>query len=129
MAHSGSFRPWPVTVQTTVDPRGIRPSSTAWTRPATLAALASSTKTPTVRASIRYVWRISRSVTARITPPDSSRASSALVHEAGLPMRIAVAMVVGSVTTEPETIGAAPDAWKPNILGNLVALPAAWSSR
>ena len=29
MAHSGSFRPWPVTVQTTVEPRGTSPASLA----------------------------------------------------------------------------------------------------
>ena len=38
----------------------------------------------------------SRSVTASIRPPDSSRAASACFHEAGLPMRMAVAMVYGS---------------------------------
>ena len=41
-------------------------------------------------------------------PPDSSRASSALVQDAGLPIRIAVAMVLGFSTTWPVTIGAAP---------------------
>jgi hypothetical protein len=44
-------------------------------------------------------------------------------------MRMAVAMVDGSRTAAPLTMGAAPAAWKPNIRGSRVALPAAWSSR
>src|SRR5436309_2935271 len=35
IARSGSFRPWPVRVQTTVSPRATRPPSTARSRPAT----------------------------------------------------------------------------------------------
>src|SRR3954471_4791693 len=62
-------------------------------------------------------------------PPESSRAASALVHEAGLPIRIAVAIVVGCSTTAPLTIGAAPAAWKPHIRGVLVAVPSAAYSR
>ena len=50
-------------------------------------------------------------------PPDSSRARFAECQEAGLPMRIAVAMVLGSFTASPRTIGAAPDAWKPHMRG------------
>src|SRR5438270_628141 len=38
-------------------------------------------------------------------------------HDAGLPMRIAVAMVVGFSTGAPSTMGAAPAAWKPNMRG------------
>ena len=38
---------------------------------------------------------MARSVTASIRPPDSSRAASALVQDAGLPIRIAVAIVLG----------------------------------
>jgi hypothetical protein len=44
--------------------------------------------------------------------------SSAGTQLAGLPMRIAVAMVSGFATGCPRTIGAAPAAWKPHILGN-----------
>jgi hypothetical protein len=44
---------------------------------------------------------------------------------AGLPMRIAVAMVSGFSTGRPRTRGAAPAAWKPSILGSLEARPAA----
>lgn len=99
MAHSGSFRPCPVTVQTTRDPAGTRPASACWSRPATLAALPSSTKAPTSRASSRYADRISRSVTAEIRPSEASRASMAFVQLAGLPIRMAVAIVDGSGTT------------------------------
>ena len=44
-------------------------------------------------------------------------------------MRIALAMVSGSRTGSPRTIGAEPEAWKPNMRGIRVALPAAMSSR
>src|SRR5262249_34401320 len=44
-AVSGSFRPWPVTVQTTSEPAGKRPSAAVISRPATLVADAGSTKT------------------------------------------------------------------------------------
>jgi len=50
-------------------------------------------------------------VTLSIRPPDSSRAASAKSQEAGLPMRIAVAMVCGCSTGAPSTIGAEPEAW------------------
>jgi hypothetical protein len=72
---------------------------------------------------------MARSVTASMRPPDSSRAASALVHDAGLPIRMAVAMVCGSATTAPVTIGAAPAAWKPHIRGVRVAGPSAAYSR
>ena len=52
-----------------------------------------------------------------MSPPDSSRAASACFHDAGFPIRIAVAMVSGSSTGCPSTIGAAPAAWKPHISG------------
>src|SRR4051794_14413205 len=128
IAHSGSLRPCPVTVQTTVEPAGRSPAAAVCNSPATLAALPNSTNTPTERASNRYAERISRSVTAWIRPPDSRLASSAFVHDAGLPIRIAVAIVDGSGTTSPRTIGAAPDAWNPNMRGVRDALPAAASS-
>lgn len=53
-------------------------------------------------------------------PPDSSRAATAVSHEAGLPMRMAVAIVSGSVMGCPATNGAAPAAWKPHMTGVLV---------
>ncbi len=53
MARSGSFRPWPVRVQTTVSPVRIRPASTARNRPATEAAEAGSQNTPSRSARSR----------------------------------------------------------------------------
>jgi len=52
-AQSGSLRPFPVTVHTTRVPRSMRPASTDWMSPATLAAEASSTNTPSSAASMR----------------------------------------------------------------------------
>src|SRR3954466_13530718 len=61
-------------------------------------------------------------------PPSELRAaSSARPHEAGLPMRIAVAMVWGSVTGCPVTNGAAPAGWKPNSCGGSGTTPGAGS--
>ena len=54
-------------------------------------------------------------------PPDTSRASSACCQDAGLPIRIAVAMVSGWSIGWPLTIGAAPAAWKPHMIGVRVA--------
>ena len=64
-------------------------------------------------------------MTLAIRPPDSSLAASASVHEAGFPILIAVAIVCGCTTGAPSTIGDAPLAWKPNILGSFAASPAA----
>ena len=72
---------------------------------------------------------MARSVTASMRPPDSSRAVRALVQDAGLPIRIAVAIVLGFSTTAPFTMGAAPAAWKPHILGVRVAVPSSAYSR
>ena len=60
-----------------------------------------------------------------MTPPDTSRASTACSHDAGFPIRIAVAMVSGFFTIFPLTIGAAPAAWKPYICGNFDEIPSA----
>ena len=46
--------------------------------------------------------------------------SSAGTQLAGLPMRMAVAIVSGFATGWPSTIGAAPAAWKPHILGRIL---------
>ena len=75
------------------------PAACFFTRPATPAAEAGSTKTPSCEDRMRYIARISRSVTSSMTPPDWSRASRANCHEAGLPIRIAVATVEGLGTT------------------------------
>ena len=108
-------------MQTIVASAGTSPAALALSRPATEAAEAGSTKIPSREERIRCAARISSSVTALIAPPESSRASSAWDQEAGLPMRMAVAMVSGSSTGWPRTIGAYPAAWNPHILGVLVA--------
>src|SRR6266542_1575357 len=127
-ARSGSFMPLPVSTQTAC--RGASPFRRASARrPATDAALAGSQNTPSHRARKPYASRIASSVTASIEPPDSSRAWIAPAHDAGLPMRMAVATVFGSATTAPLTRGAAPAAWKPRMTGRRVPSPDAAASR
>ena len=62
-------------------------------------------------------------------PPDSLAAAVAPYHEAGLPMRIAVAIVSGCSTGWPSTSGAAPSAWNPSMAGSCAERPASWYSR
>src|SRR3954452_11226402 len=109
-AVSGSLSPLPVTVHTTVDPFATQPSSIDFSRPAMLAADAGSTKTPSGRATRGYAARISSAVAARKRRFDCCGASPADVHDAGEPIRIAVAIVSGSDTGSPSTSGAAPAA-------------------
>ena len=52
-AQSGSFRPFPVMVQTTREPAGIRQAAHDFSSPATLAAEASSPNTASLVASSR----------------------------------------------------------------------------
>jgi hypothetical protein len=52
-------------------------------------------------------------------------AAIARSHDAGLPMRIAVAIVFGTFTGSPLTSGAAPAAWKPNSRGGSAMVPSA----
>ena len=92
-------------------------------KPAIGAAQAGSTKMPAKRMMSACARRISSSVTARMKPPDSSRAAIARSQDAGLPMRIAVATVSGLEIGAPETNGAAPAAWKPAIRGRRLVLP------
>ena len=120
MAMSGSFNPCPVSTHTTVAPSGT-PSRNA---PATDAADAGSQNTDSSSARMRYAARISSSVTALMLPPLSLAAAVAPYHDAGFPIRIAVATVSGDSIGCPSTIGAAPAAWKPSIFGSLVARPA-----
>src|SRR5208282_2129295 len=94
-AVSGSLRPWPVSVQTTVDPGLSPPLALYLSAPATEAAEPGSAKIPSAAIS-RYAARISASVTESIRPPDSSRAATACFQLAGLPILIAVATVLGS---------------------------------
>ena len=63
--------------------------------PATDAADAASQKTDSSDARNRYAARISSSVTAVMAPPDSLAAAVAPYHEAGFPIRMAVATVSG----------------------------------
>ncbi len=59
------------------------------------AALAGSTKMPSWLASQRCALRISSSVTISIAPFESAIAADASCQLAGLPIRIAVAIVSG----------------------------------
>ncbi len=59
-------------------------------------------------------------------PPSEFRAASiARSHDAGFPIRIAVAIVWGSGTGTPVTSGAAPAAWNPNSCGGSEIVPSA----
>ena len=64
IARSGSFNPWPVSTQTTVEPSGTPVAS----NPATEAAEAASQKTDSCWARNVYAPRISLSVTAVMEP-------------------------------------------------------------
>jgi len=61
-------------------------------------------------------------------PPDASRAAMAPSQLAGLPIRIAVAIVSGKRTGSPRTSGAAPAACHPSMRGRRVAAPSAAAS-
>ena len=113
-----------MSTQTITASRSSSPDAVSCATPAREAAEDGSQKTPSRRARSRYADRICSSVTARISPSDSSRAAVAFCHEAGLPIRIAVATVSGRSTTCPSTIGAAPSAWNPNIRGSDELSPA-----
>jgi hypothetical protein len=125
----GSFSPEPVSTQTTTASPGSSPVAAARETPASPAADEGSQNTPSSSASARYAARISSSLTASIRPPLSSRAAIAFVHEAGFPIRIAVAIVSGCSIGRPRTSGAAPAAWKPHIAGVAEACPRAAYSR
>jgi hypothetical protein len=87
--------PVPVTIQTTRCCEKSIPCRESLMRPARDAPEAGSPKTPH-RAAIAFpAVKISSSVTMSITPPDSSRALTAFCQLAGLPIRIAEAMVSG----------------------------------
>src|SRR4030095_2490790 len=102
---SGSFNPCPVTVQTIRLPSGIFLNEYAASfesqhlkSPAIAAALAGSAKIPSCRASHFCAARISSSVTMSIAPRDSLMAAHACFQLAGLPIRIADAIVSGFST-------------------------------
>ena len=87
------------------------------------AADAGSPNTPSLPAISLYAASISSSVTLSMMPPDSSLAATALFQLAGLPIFMAVAIVSGFFMTWPFTIGAAPSAWNPTILGRSFIFP------
>src|SRR5205823_8587783 len=78
--------------------------------PAIGAALVGSTKIPSFHASQLCAARISWSVTTSTSPFDSSSAARASFQLAGLPIRIADAIVSGFATILSWKIGAAPAA-------------------
>src|SRR5256885_14551287 len=86
---AGSFKPWPVTMQTT------RPSCSACARPAMPAADAGSEKTPSRVRRFLQASRISSSVTVMSEPPERSIASCTHFSGTGAMMRIADATVSG----------------------------------
>ena len=94
IARSGSLSPFPVRTQTTVEPS----ATPTLRRPATEAADAGSQNTDSFVAKKRYAARISSSVTMSIAPSDSAAAAAAGTQLAGLPIRIAVAIVSGCST-------------------------------
>src|SRR5229473_1624000 len=94
-AASGSLRPEPVRTTTTVASFSMRPSWTSLISSASGAADAGSQNSPSLLASLTWAEIISVSDTAAIIPPDSSRAVVAPSHDAGLPMRMAEAIVLG----------------------------------
>src|SRR6058998_1229772 len=107
-AASGSLRPEPVSTTTVTASVSTLPSRTSRNSRASGAADAGSANSPSLLASRIWAERISVSVTAAMMPPDSSRAEVAPSQEAGLPMRIAEATVLGLATGDPVTMGAAP---------------------
>ena len=70
IAVSGSFRPWPVSVQTMVLPSPITPRSRSFSTPAIEVADAGSQKMPSVSASSFCALRISSSLHSLNQPPD-----------------------------------------------------------
>jgi len=105
----GSFSPLPVSTHTTVESFG----TPYLMMPAIDARRRRLTEDRLVTSDVAIRLEISSSVTARMSPSDSWITSSAGIQLAGLPMRIAVAIVSGFVTGWPRTMGAAPAAWKP----------------
>ncbi len=128
IAIAGSFSPCPVTVTTIVESEGMSPLAWLFTIPAIPAADAGSTKMPSVLASSLCASSISSSETESIAPDDSAEALTACYQLAGFPILIAVATVSGESTTSPLTIGAAPSACHPIIIGSESECPASMYS-
>src|SRR6185295_3734057 len=110
IAVSGSFNPWPVNVQTIVEPSPITLRARSFIRPAIDIAEAGSQNIPSVAARSFCAFRISSSLHSLNQPPDSFLAAQASFHETGWPMRMAVATVSGWSTIAPRRKGAAPEA-------------------
>ena len=129
MAHSGSLRPWPVTVQT------IRRTGRDLTRLGLLeqtgdAGRAAQLDEDTDLAGQQPVRGQDLPVGDR---GDQAAGGVPGVERLGPAGRVADPDRGGdrrrlARRPRPLTIGAAPAAWKPNIRGSAVALPAAWSS-
>src|SRR5262249_17632362 len=100
-AASGSLRPEPVRTTTVVEPLSIRPSRTRRASRASGAHEAGSANSPSVEASQICACRISVSVTASITPPDSSRAVVAPSQPPGLPFLIPKPQALGALKALP----------------------------
>ena len=96
MALLTSFRPLPVTMETTDAFFSMRPVSTAFLTPAVPAAPAGSANTPAWRPSIRMASMISSSLTFTMTPSDSLMARRALTGLRGTPTAIESAKVFSS---------------------------------
>ena len=102
-AHCGSLRPCPVTVHTIVAPAGTMPARCALSSPAMLAAEPGSTKMPSVED--RHALALEDLVVGhqrRCARRTRREPPSAWAQDAGLPMRIAVAIVSGFVDRVPE---------------------------
>src|SRR5487761_1597842 len=103
-----SLSPLPVRTQTARAPRATAPSATALRSTARDAAEAGSQKMPSTAARSRCAAPISASVTESIRPSDSSRAATAPAQDAGLPIRIAVAIVQALAETGTRVLFGVP---------------------
>jgi len=101
--HSGSLRPWPVTVQTTRPPTAAdRSSATAADGHARCAAQLDEDADVRGQHSVRRRASPDRSP-RRYRPPEAIPGIDSFRHDAGFAIRIAVAIVAGSDDTWPDT--------------------------
>ena len=117
-AVSGSLRPLPVTVHTTVEPRLTQPSSTDLQQAGDAGGRRRLDEHPfggRDQVICRQDLLVGRGQEAAVGLVAAPRPRQ--VHDAGAPIRIAVAMVSGFFTGSPSTSGAAPAAWVPSIRG------------
>src|SRR4029077_3110832 len=90
--NSGSFKTWPVKISTTLSFGLTNPCFTNFFNPAKVTAEAGSQPTPSAPISA-LAMAISISLTCSTAPPVVSTTRRAFFHDAGFPMRIAVASV------------------------------------